>query len=247
MNAVDIFTYGSVDVRTVVIDGEPWFVASDVARILGYREAYYLTRGLDDDEKGPHILRTPGGDQELTVINEPGLYSAILRSRVDGAKRFKRWVTHEVLPAIRRTGQYGSQLPASFAEALELAAAQARQVEALEAAAAEAAPKVAAYDQLMDADGYYDMNSVAKMLGTGRTRLYQRLRDEGIILRGSTQPAQRYVHHFKLTTSTYRDRLGVDRVTTVTRVRPDGLAWLFKRLGERPLPGMERPEIEAVA
>jgi len=86
--------------------GEPWFVAADVALSLDYRMASDMTRSLDDDEKGTQIVRTPAGDQEMLVINESGLYSAILKSRKPEAKRFKRWVTHEVLPAIRKTGAY---------------------------------------------------------------------------------------------------------------------------------------------
>ena len=70
MTALEVFQYDGAEVRTVVIDGEPWFVASDVARILGYRMASDMTRRLDDDEKGTHSTRTPGGDQEVTVVNE---------------------------------------------------------------------------------------------------------------------------------------------------------------------------------
>ncbi len=90
----------------MLIDDQPWFVAADVSCALEYRIAGDMTRNLDDDEKGTQIVRTPGGDQEMLVINESGLYSAILRSRKAEAKRFKKWITAEVLPAIRRTGQY---------------------------------------------------------------------------------------------------------------------------------------------
>lgn len=101
------FTYEGSSVRLVTDDnGEPWFVASDIAKILGYREAYDMTRRLDADEKGPRSVRTPGGTQEMTTINEAGLYAAILGSKVEGARQFKRWVTHEVLPSIRRHGGY---------------------------------------------------------------------------------------------------------------------------------------------
>jgi prophage antirepressor-like protein len=93
-------------VRMLVVRGEPWFVASDVAAILGYRNAPDMVRNLDDDEKGTQIVRTPGGKQEANVISESGLYSAALRSRKPEAREFKRWVTHEVLPSIRKTGQY---------------------------------------------------------------------------------------------------------------------------------------------
>ncbi|MCG9076341.1 BRO-N domain-containing protein [Laribacter hongkongensis] len=109
------FDFEGRPVRVVTdAQGEPWFVAADVAQSLEYRMASDMTRSLDDDEKGTQIVRTPSGNQEMLVINESGLYSAILKSRKPEAKRFKRWVTHEVLPAIRKTGAYaaGATLPA---------------------------------------------------------------------------------------------------------------------------------------
>lgn len=100
------YAFEGTPVRIVMVQGEPWFVASDVASALHYAEAKDMTRNLDSDEKGRQIVPTPGGDQEVLVINEPGLYSAVLRSRKPEAKRFKRWVTHEVLPTIRKHGAY---------------------------------------------------------------------------------------------------------------------------------------------
>lgn len=87
-------------------DGEPWFVASDIAKMLGYHDAEKMTRRLDDDEKGTCSVGTPGGDQQMTVITEAGLYAAILGSKVEYAQCFKRWVTHEALPSIREHGGY---------------------------------------------------------------------------------------------------------------------------------------------
>lgn len=95
-------------VRVLEIDGEPWFVASDVARILGYRDAANLCRRLDDDDRGTRSVSTPGGEQRMTVVSEPGLYAAVLGSQVPGARDFKRWVTHEVLP---RSGGPASTAP----------------------------------------------------------------------------------------------------------------------------------------
>lgn len=95
-------------VRTTVIDGEPYFVGKDVAEILGYantRDA--LAKRVDEEDKGVANCDTLGGIQELTVINESGLYSLILSSKMPNAKKFKRWVTKEVLPSIRKTGSYG--------------------------------------------------------------------------------------------------------------------------------------------
>ncbi|THG87119.1 phage antirepressor protein [Pseudomonas sp. A-1] len=100
------FQFEAREVRTLLIDDQPWFVAADVAAALQYREAKDMARNLDEDEKGRQIVPTLGGDQELLVINESGLYSAILRSRKPEAKRFKKWVTAEVLPAIRKHGRY---------------------------------------------------------------------------------------------------------------------------------------------
>lgn len=106
MGALVPFAYGDALVRVVEVNAAPWWVAGDVAKVLGYREARDMTRHLDDDEKGPHIVRTLGGEQEMTIISESGLYHAILKSRRSEAKPFRKWVTSEVLPAIRRNGFY---------------------------------------------------------------------------------------------------------------------------------------------
>lgn len=97
-----IFHFNSHSVRVVERGGLVWFVASDVSDALEYRSAKDLARNLDDDEKGRHIVPTLGGDQAVTIINESGLYHAILKSRKPAAKAFRRWVTAEVLPALRK-------------------------------------------------------------------------------------------------------------------------------------------------
>ena len=108
------FSFDGTAVRVVLVDGEPWWVATDVAQSLEYRIAGDMTRILDEDEKGTQIVRTLGGEQEMLIINESGLYSAILRSRKQSAKRFKKWVTAEVLPSIRKHGAY--MMPAAEPE-----------------------------------------------------------------------------------------------------------------------------------
>jgi len=233
MTALDVFTYADQRVRTILIDGEPWFVLADVCSAIGVNNSRMVASRLADDEKGVSLIDTPGGRQNLTVVNESGMYVVILRSDSPEAEPFRRWVTHEVLPAIRRTGQYGSALPASFAEALELAAAQARQIEAAEAELVAARPKVEAYDAFMDAEGYYPMAATARILGYGRTTLFRILRDERILQRGSNLPYREYDHHFVITPSTWTDKHGVGHTTYTTRVRPTGLDWLRKRLGPK--------------
>ncbi len=107
MSNIIPFQFEKFPVRVVTDDnGDPLFVAADIAKALDYRDAPDMTRNLDDDEKGTQIVRTLGGDQEMTVINESGVYSAIMKSRKPEAKKFKKWVTSEVLPSIRKTGAY---------------------------------------------------------------------------------------------------------------------------------------------
>lgn len=107
MNELMIFNYQSNNVRTVQKDGEPWFVLRDVCAVLGTTNDRNVAARLDADEKGVHQLDTPGGMQSMTIINESGLYNVILRSDKPEAKPFRKWVTSEVLPTIRKTGSYG--------------------------------------------------------------------------------------------------------------------------------------------
>ena len=106
-NALQVFNYKGREVRTTEIDGETWLVAKGVCDILEIQRTNDATEGLNDDEKGTANIRTPGGMQNMTVINEAGLYKLTFKSRKYEAKNFTRWVTHEVLPAIRKTGSYG--------------------------------------------------------------------------------------------------------------------------------------------
>ena len=118
------FNFDHLPVRTVNRDGEIWFIAADVCAALEIVSSRQAVGRLDDDEKGVCTVSTPGGRQEIMIVSESGLYSLILTSRKEEAKRFKRWITHEVLPAIRKTGGYGNQDP----ERLKLACARASEV-----------------------------------------------------------------------------------------------------------------------
>ncbi|MDE6914927.1 MAG: Bro-N domain-containing protein, partial [Lachnospiraceae bacterium] len=110
MNNLQIFEneeFGPV--RTVTIDGEPWLVGKDVALALGYKNPQEAIREhVDEEDKGVSEILTPGGRQKMPIINESGLYSLIFGSKLETAKRFKHWVTSEVLPALRKTGHYGT-------------------------------------------------------------------------------------------------------------------------------------------
>jgi prophage antirepressor-like protein len=127
------FDFQGHDVRVLTIDGEPWWVAADVAAVLQLAHVHSTLRALDDDEKAVHkgygFNPHPGGDQALTIISESGLYSLVLRSRKPEAKIFRRWITHEVIPAIRKTGRYSTddrQVPDYSTETIDVIKSAAR-------------------------------------------------------------------------------------------------------------------------
>lgn len=125
MNNLKVFENPDLGkVRVVERSGEPWFVAADVCRALGLDSTGKALTRLDDDEKGVNSIHTLGGSQMMTIINESGLYALVLGSRKPEAKAFKRWVTHEVLPAIRRTGRYETPGAEGITPAMVLEAAQ---------------------------------------------------------------------------------------------------------------------------
>lgn len=180
--------------------GEPWWVATDVAKILGYRSAPDMTRRLDTDEKGTRSVRTPGGEQKMTTITEAGLYTAILGAKVPEARAFKRWVTHEVLPAIRKHGGYLT--PAKVEEVLtdpdtiirlatDLKKERTRRA-VLEAQAKVDRPKVLFADAVSTSSSTCLIGELAKILRgngvqIGQNRLFAWMRDNGFLIsrRGS--------------------------------------------------------------
>ncbi|WP_455904684.1 BRO family protein [Microbacterium sp.] len=162
MSALEVSRFDGVELRTVVVDGEPWFVAADVATILGYRMASDFTRRLDGEEKGTHPVRTPGGEQTMSVVSESGLYVAIIGSQVESARDFKRWVTREVIPSIRRTGSYSTTPALTEDEIVHQALAiTARRVEQLETRVAELEPVAAHAETFRQADGLRTIGDLA--------------------------------------------------------------------------------------
>lgn len=107
-----IFIFQDAPVRTMIIEGNPWFVATDVVRILGIKNWRTSTLGFPDDEKGVRTMNTLGGPQKVAIINEPGLYRLIFQSRKESAEKFKTWVFSEVLPSLRKTGRSGREAEA---------------------------------------------------------------------------------------------------------------------------------------
>lgn len=173
-------------------DGEPWFVAKDVLDVLDLDKT--ALRKLDEDEKGVDSIHTPGGEQQMTTVTEPGFYKLVMRSRKPEAKAFQRWVTHEVLPALRRDGGYmvaRDETPEqTMARAVLLAQAtidrQRDRIAGLEAENEEMRPKALFADAVAASDGTCLIGEFAKMLrqngvDIGQNRLFAMLREDGYL------------------------------------------------------------------
>lgn len=165
-SALAVFEFGPRELRTILIGGEPWFVAADICAALGIGNTRQAVSHLDEDEvQQVPVTTNDGSSRELptNIVNEAGLYSLILRSRKPEAKTFKRWITHEVLPAIRQTGSYSMPTQRAIPSSRELALlviAEADRADAAEALAeqradqlAEAAPRVATLDAIEAGEG----------------------------------------------------------------------------------------------
>ncbi|OKI47260.1 phage antirepressor KilAC domain-containing protein [Micromonospora sp. CB01531] len=240
---IQTFQFGDLPLRTVMVGGEPWFVTADALAPLGLNRSSLAA--LDDDEKGVQSLYTLGGYQQMSIISEAGLYSLILRSRKPEAKAFKRWITHDVLPAIRRTGSYTA--PAADLDELEVARRYVLALEAKKAIEAElaiAAPKAHSWDTLASGDGDFSVGDAAKILSrdpviaVGERRLFTVLSDHGWIYRGGDgrwrvyQSAIEAGRLSELPSSHYHPRTGeLVLDPPQVRVTPKGLAELHRRLG----------------
>jgi anti-repressor protein len=230
-------------VRVVAIEGEPWFVARDVAATLGYSNT---SKAISDHCKGitKRYLPTPGGEQEMTLIPERDVYRLVMRSKLPAAERFEEWVVGEVLPAIRKTGAY-SAAPAApalpdFSNPAEAARAWADQFEKRLALEGEVKEKAALIEQQAPAvefartvrdmaDGI-DFGSMARLLKWGRNRLIARLRDDAILM-ANNLPYQAYMDrgYFKVIEGTRARTDGTVSPTFTTRVTGRGQVFLQRR------------------
>lgn len=192
------------EVRTIEKNGEPWFVANDVCRVLDFANSSDVIKRLDDDEKSGVVLTDPHGRaQNTNVVSEAGLYTLVLGSRKPEAKAFKRWITHEVIPTIRRHGAYATGAtiesiiadPESGIKLLQaLKAEQERRKEA-EAIAEAQRPKALFADAVAASDNSILVGELAKILRqngveTGQNRLFRWMRDNGYIMRYTNVPTQ---------------------------------------------------------
>ncbi len=263
MNDVTIFRkdeFGAV--RAVTLEGEPWFVAADVCRALGLGNSSKAVMPLDDDEKGITNSNTLGGEQKMVIVSEPGLYSLIVRSRKPEAKAFKRWITHEVIPSIRKTGGYiagqetmdDDQL---LANALLVAqrkiAERNKQLEAANAKIQADAPKVLFAETVQKAEGDILVRQLAKLMvqrgyDTGEKRLYDLLRRDGFVIKANAKdqnaPTQRSVD-MGLMRSIERTVSSADKtfISSTTLITPKGQIYFLNKYAPEK-PEKKRPPVQ---
>jgi len=240
VTAVEVFRYDSAPIRTVVRDGEPWFVARDVCAVLGITNGRDAVARLDADGVGTaDVIDSMGRTQTAAIVSEPGLYELIFQSRKPEAKAFRRWVTNEVLPTIRRTGRYevAPSLPQTYAQALRELAATVERAEQIQRELETAAPKAEAWDVLASAHGDYSVREAAFILNrdpainTGQRRLFQLLRDWKLIDRRDI-PYADHARHVRLRARTYEHpRTGEPQTSEQVRITAEGLRYLHRRMG----------------
>lgn len=236
-------------------DGEPMFVAKDVCAVLELKNPRSTLALLDEDEKGVHIVDTPGGEQQMTTVTEPGFYKLVMRSRKPEAKAFQRWVTHEVLPALRRDGGYmvaradetPEELMARALKAADATLARVRDENArLTRRNQVLEPKAAFFDSVMESDGLISVRAAAKVLKSydremGERRLRQMLRDACYLekrTRSATAAAigRGYMKERPFAITHSDGRREMDHYGCLT---PKGLAMCARRFcGQAALPGM---------
>lgn len=231
---LNIFNYQDTPVRTVTVEGEPWFVLADLAKVLEIANTRNVAARLDDDMKGVHPMDTLGGRQNVTIVSESGMYEVVIRSDKQEAVAFRRWITGEVLPAVRKTGSYGEVAP-SGERLLALAVVEAQQMlEQKDEQIAELAPKADAYSAFIDADGTYSIGSVAKMVGLSQNKLFDRLRNAGVLIaKGAMRntPYQKYMHHFAVKAYDFERSDGTRSTSYTPRVQPSGVDFIRRKLG----------------
>lgn len=203
---VSIFNFENQNVRTVIIDEQIWFVASDVTKILGYQNG---RKAIDDNcldgvTSSYSIIDRLGRVQQATIINESGIYQLVMTSKMPNAIKFKEWVTGQVLPSIRKTGSYSIKqsefkIPQTYAEALRLAADQAERIEEQAKKIEQDKPKVEFADKVLDSKNSISIGEFSKLIGWGQNKLFLWLRDNKYLMSNNI-PYQKYIEsgYFKV-------------------------------------------------
>lgn len=241
MNEVQLFNFENHEVRSLLINSEPWFVGKDVAEVLGYERADNAIRNhIDKEDKLMHQISASGQNRNMTIINESGLYCLVLSSKLPSAKKFKRWVTSEVLPALRKTGQYqvkelsGQELMAkALIEAQSVLAAKDKVIE-------EMKPKVVFADAVATSHTSILVGELAKILkqngiDMGQKRLFAWLREKGYLIKRQgtdyNMPTQKAMDLglFEIKEGSYVNGSGVNITTKTPKVTGKGQQYFINK------------------
>lgn len=241
MNEVQLFNFENHEVRSLLINDEPYFVGKDVADVLGYADTNQAIRKhVDNEDRLTRRFDGTGQSRDMTIINESGLYSLVLSSKLPSAKKFKRWVTSEVLPALRKTGQYqvkelsGSELMArALIEAQNVLAAKDKQIE-------EMKPKVVFADAVATSHTSILVGELAKILKQngiemGQKRLFAWLREKGYLIKRQgtdyNMPTQKAMDLglFEIKEGSYVNGSGVNITTKTPKVTGKGQQYFINK------------------
>ena len=233
MNTLQTFEFETAQVRVVMVDGQPRWIAADVCHILELGNPTESLRRLDEDEVT--LISTEGAPPAgYNAVTEAGLYSLILGSRKPQAKAFKRWVTHEVLPQIRATGSYHKRPETALEWAQAFVGAETERIR-LEKQVADDAPKVAEWQSLMDSKGAQKIEVIAKCLGYGRNKFFALLRADGVLTQDNL-PRSEHQHLFDVV----QKILPTGHSQSVSLVKPEGMSYLARRYAQpQPIRKME--------
>lgn len=246
MNNLKIFENAEFgQIRTAEVGGEPWFVGKDVAEALGYAEPRSaVSKKVEEVDRGVAEMETPSGKQNMTIINESGLYALIFGSKLESAKRFKHWVTSEVLPAIRKHGAYAvDELlnnPEMAIKAFTALKEEREKNKRLQTDVDRMKPKEIFADAVSASKTSILIGDLAKILkqngiNTGQNRLFETLRKDGYLIKqkGSNwnMPTQRAMEMglFEIKESTHIDGNGCNVTTKTTKVTGKGQQYFINR------------------
>ena len=233
MTQMQMFDFKGKNVRTVMKDGQPWFVLNDVVQVLELSNSRMVKERLSGDVSSTYpIPDSLGRPQDTTVINEDGLYDTILESRKPEAKAFRKWITGKVLPSIRKTGSYNLQDPQMLI-ALALVEAQ-KLLDSKDQQIAVMQPKAAFFDQVASSKDAIDLGTAAKVLklpGIGRNNLFERLRDNKILM-PNNQPYQKYIDsgYFRVVEQKFTKPDGSIHISIKTLIYQKGLNYISRLL-----------------
>lgn len=237
MNEIKVFNndaFGSV--RTIDREGDVWFVGKDVAEILGYTNpSKALSDHVDEEDKLNNESLSSLGQRGGWLINESGLYSLVLSSKLPTAKQFKRWITKEVIPSIRKTGGYFAT-PKTYVEALRALADAEEEKERLALENEEMKPKADFYDDVTGSSDTIEIGEVAKVLncGIGRNKLFDFLRKEKVLMKNNI-PKQHFVDEgsFRVIETKYTKPNGDVSINLKTVVYQKGVDYIRKLLKKK--------------